>query len=171
MANSLARQVEIVTWPPFFDVLQPITRRLRHKKLRQLEENIVKNDGCGNKFNASGFFKTETAYININFFAGFYCFLTCSSKNYTVPADERRNNFTKMTHPFIMLPDTDVMNMKCKPDSGFLMAHTAINKPCFFLFYFPWQLYWRTHQNFCRIRIEYQKNFCLVRLLLYESGL
>jgi hypothetical protein len=132
MANSLAHQVKIVTWPPFFDVEQPIKRRLRRKKHRQLEENIIKNDGCGNKFNASGFFKTETAYININFFAGFYCFLTCSSKNYTDPADERRNNFTKMTHPFIMLPDADEMNMKCLPDSGFLMAHTAINKPCFF---------------------------------------
>jgi hypothetical protein len=67
MRNSLAHQAKIVTWPPFFYVHQPIKRRLRRKKHRQLEENINKNDGCGNKFNASGFFKTEKAFINKNF--------------------------------------------------------------------------------------------------------
>jgi hypothetical protein len=67
MKNSLARQAKIVTWPPFFDVHQPIKRRIRRKTHRQLEENIHKNDGCGNKFNASGFFMTEKAYMNTNF--------------------------------------------------------------------------------------------------------
>ena len=53
-------------------------------------------------------------------------------KKFTDPADERRNNYIKMTHPLITMPDTDAMNMKCLPDSGLLMAHTAITKPCFF---------------------------------------
>ncbi len=30
------------------------------------------------------------------------------------------------------MPDTDKMNMTCLPDSGLLMAHTAITQPCIF---------------------------------------
>jgi hypothetical protein len=42
MNNSLARQAKTFTWPPSFDVLQPIKRRLRRTTHRQLEENIKK---------------------------------------------------------------------------------------------------------------------------------
>jgi hypothetical protein len=65
-------------------------------------------------------------------FLGLFCLLTCSSKKYTDPANGRRNNFIKMTHPLIAIPEADVMNIKCLPDSVLLMAHSAINKPFFF---------------------------------------
>jgi hypothetical protein len=149
MENSLARQAKIITWPPFFNVHQPIKRRHCCKTHRQLEENIHKNDGSGEQFNASLrlFYDGEGVHKH-KLFSGFYCFLTCSSKKYSDPADERRNNFIKMTNPLITMPDADVMNIKCLHDSGLLMAHTAINRLFFFVVHFPWQMYWRAHQNF-----------------------